>query len=379
MTITVVRLPNSDHVRRARVRAQRLARSDRNGGATVADVLASVVGLQAQDASAAALGVRARSRGLTAEDVRDALWDDRTVVRTGCMRGTLHVVAVDDLSWLLSVFGPVFVHRGRRRLADLGFDDDAADAAVGTIRDALARGGPLTRSEIADVLLDAGFEFDPGGQATYHLIRRAGLLGYVCQVAPIDGEEAFGLLDEWVSVSDPPDRDAALGQLARRYLAGYGPVSLDDFASWSGLPMADVREAWAQAETGAEESEARDDSALIDPNDDDGGTWEDLDSRDPLRLLPAYDVYLLGYESRDHAVPEEHARQVHPGGGLIRPTVVDDGRAVATWSLDRSRSTPVLTVDPFDALSERAWKELEREADDVGRFLDIEAELRLES
>lgn len=375
----MVRPTSSDHVRRARFRAQRLARPERNGGAAVADVVASVVGLQAQDESAAALGVRARSRGLTAEAVQAALWDDRTVVRTGCMRGTLHLVAEADVSWIRSVFGPVFVHRGRRRLSDLGFDDDAADAAVGTIRDALARGGPLTRSEIADVLLDAGFEFDPAGQATYHLIRRAGMLGHVYQVASIDGEEAYGLLDVWASVPDPPDRDAALGELTRRYLAGYGPVSLDDFASWSGLPMADVREGWARATEGVEDAEAGDDSTLPDPNVDDGGTRGDLDSPAPLRLLPAYDAYLLGYESRDHAVPEEHARRVHPGGGVIRPTVVDDGRAVATWSLDRSRSTPVLTVEPFDALSERAWTELETEADDVGRFLDREVELRLDA
>lgn len=372
----MARLPNSEPVRRARFRAQRLSRPDRNGGASIADVVASVVGLQAQDESAAALGVRARSPGLTAEAVRTALWEDRTVVRTGCMRGTLHLVAVDDFPWLLSVFGPVFVRRGRRRLADLGLDDDAADAAVGTIRDALARDGPMSRDEIATALVDAGFEFDPDGQAPIHLIRRAGFLGEVCQVGPAGGDEAYDLLDEWVSIPDPPDRDTALGELARRYLAGYGPVSLDDFASWSGLPMADVREGWAQAIAGVEGGEPGDDSTLVVPDGDDG-TGDDLDSPAPLRLLPAYDAYLLGYESRDHVVRGVHARRVHPGGGVIRPTVVDDGRAVATWSLDRSRSTPHLIVNPFDDFSTTAREDLETEADDVGRFLDVEVELQL--
>lgn len=371
----MARPSSADHLRRERLRAQRLVPSERNDDASADQVVGAVVGLQAQNESAAAIGVRARSCGLTTEEVEAARHDDVTLIRTWCMRGTLHLVAVEDVPWLLSVFGPVFVHRGRRRLADLGFDDDAADAAVRAIRDALAREGPLTRAEISETLVAAGFDFDPGGQAPYHLIRRAGLSGEVCQVAPVDGDEAYDLLAEWTSIPEAPNRETALGELARRYLAGYGPVSLDDFASWSGLPMTDVRQGWAQAIEGAEAAD--DDSTLLSPSGD-GRTRGDLDSPAPLRLLPGYDAYLLGYESRDHAVPEEHARCVHPGGGVIRPVVLDDGRVVATWALDRSRSTPMLTVDAFGPLPADAREELEIEADDVGRFLDVDVELRLD-
>jgi len=370
--VRVSRRPTPEHLRRARLRAQRLAPPERDDGSTAAAAVAPVVGLQAQDEAAAALGVRARSRGLTADDVERARHDDATLVRTWCMRGTLHLVAVEDVAWLLSVFGPVYVHRGRRRLADLGFDDEAAADAVDAICDAIAAEGPLTREEITGVLVDAGYDFDPDGQGTYHLVRRAGLLGEVCQVAPVAGEQAYGLLAEWAPIDDPPDRDDALGELARRYVDGYGPVSLADFAAWSGLPMADVRAGWAVALDDAVAFDADGDAPTYTSTD-----LDDLDSPAPLRLLPAYDAYLLGYEDRDHAVDEGHASLVHPGGGIIRRAVVEDGRAVATWSLDRSRSTPLLEVDPFDGLSTDALDALQAEVADVGRFLGIEVELRL--
>ena len=362
----------AEALRRWRLRSQRLAPSSREDDASVADVVSRLVGLQAQDETAAALGVRARSRDLTAKGVTLAREEDASIVRTWCMRGTLHLVAADDVPWLLAVFGPVYAERGRRRLADLGFDDAAAAEAVETVRDAIARDGPLTRAGVADALVAAGFDFDPDGQATYHLVRRAGLLGHVCQVAPVAGEVAYGFLDEWVSVDGVPDRESALERLARRYLAGYAPASIADFAAWSGLPLGDVRTGWDRAVASAETVPVDGDAPLLAVED-----AGDLDDPAPLRLLPAYDAYLLGYDGRAHAVDEDHARRVHPGGGIIRPTVVDDGHVVATWSLDRSRSTPALSVDPFDSLSEDAVEDLESETADVGRFLDLDIELLL--
>lgn len=78
----------------------------------------------------------------------------------------------------------------------------------------------------------------------YHLVRRAALLGIICDVAPKDGEEASDLFESWVSIGDPPSREAALTKLACRYLAAYHPASLADFASRSRLPMRDIREGW---------------------------------------------------------------------------------------------------------------------------------------
>jgi hypothetical protein len=79
------------------------------------------------------------------------------------------------------------------------------------------------------------------------------------------------------------------------------------------------------------------------------------------RLLPAFDTYLLGYRSRDFAVPAEHARRVWPGGGIVRPTVVENGRAVGTWR----RTGAKVELEPFPGEKIAAADEMA----DVERFL----------
>ncbi len=376
---------SSDELRRLRLRSQRLRH--RSDGATVEDVVSDVLALQAQDPNAATLGVRVRSDGPTASDVEAALYEDRSVIRTWCMRGTLHLVATEDVPWLLSLFGPVFVARGRRRLAELGFDDEGSERAVEAIRVALDDHGPLTRAEICDAIREADVDIDPRSQAIAHLVRRAALLGVACKVAPKDGDEAYGLLDEWVSPDDPPDRETALSRLARRYLVAYQPASLADFAAWSKLPMSDARRGWEliAGETttvdvgGGEDRDGDSLSVLATEGVSvmDGVEPDETESDETrFRLLPAFDAYLLGYATRERAIPAEYHARVHPGGGMIRPTVVLDGRGIATWRLDRTRGTPSVVVSPFDAAEADFERGLSAEVDDLGRFLDTEVEYR---
>ena len=112
-----------------------------------------------------------------------------------------------------------------------------------------------------------------------------------------------------------PDRDAALAELARRYLRGHGPATPEDLAAWSGLGLGDARRGFAAV--------AGDRGAPAPP------------ARLPPRLLPAFDPYLLGWRDRGFAVDAEHARAVHPGGGIIRAVALVNGRAAGTWKRGR--------------------------------------------
>src|SRR3954462_3593429 len=119
----VMRL-GAEEVRRLRARAQGLG-PDRLEG-DVASVVRVLCGVQAQDVGAAPLAIRARSMGLVVEDVERALVQERSIVRTWAMRGTLHYLATEDVGWILALLGPGFAAGGRRRRAELGLDDAAS-------------------------------------------------------------------------------------------------------------------------------------------------------------------------------------------------------------------------------------------------------------
>lgn len=164
-------------------------------GRSVAEVLGRAFAVQAQDAAAAALGIRARSSGLTAADVVRATDVERSVVRNWFMRGTLHLVPAADARWLTSLLGPVFLRLSSRRYRELGLDERDLLRGERVITSALGD-GPLSRAELSGRLAVAGF--DTAGQVPVHLLRRCALLGLICHGPTAGGEPSFVLLDEWL-------------------------------------------------------------------------------------------------------------------------------------------------------------------------------------
>ncbi len=330
-------------------------------------------GVQAQDSVAEVLSVRVRTAGLTSCSVDEARTLDRSVVRTWAMRGTLHLMASADVRWMLSLLGPVMIRKSSRRLGELGLAGDDGAKAVAALRGALESYGPMTRAEIADRL--SGLDVPVEGQGVYHLVRLAALERIVCLGPDAGGESTYDLLDRWLPASRPVEDPRA--ELARMYVHAYGPAGPDDLAAWSGLPLRASRAAFEGIVGELVHVSIEGTPAWIPASRAD---W--LHSPSPqaptVRLLPAFDTYLLGYRERDLGVSPEHVRRVHPGGGIIRPTLMIDGRAAGVWARKRTRRSIVVTVTPFDDLSLEIMPGIEEEAADVGRFLGADAELQVE-
>ncbi|NUO55092.1 MAG: winged helix DNA-binding domain-containing protein, partial [Hamadaea sp.] len=337
---------------RRRYAAQGLAeRAD----STVADVAGRLAGLQAQDTAAMRLAVRARTRGLTADRVREGCAEPGKLARTWLMRGTLHLVPAVDVRWMVSVFGPRNVAAGRGRRAQLGLDDRICETAMARLPGIL-RGRALSRAEIV-----AELELDLRGQAVPHLMAYAAGRGLICRGPDLAKDEpGYVLLDEWAPKATPPTDP--LVELARRYQQAFGPATAEDFAAWSGLPITTVRQKFQAARM--EESTQSEESAQL---DEPGGSG--------LRLLGAYDTYLLGYRDRSLMLDPAYAHRIQAGGGVLHPTVVVDGRIVGRWRMTAKE----LHVEAFDRTVHSRQNALAEEAADVARFLGRPTGLRTTS
>jgi hypothetical protein len=324
-----------------------------------------LLAVQAQDLPAARRALRARSRGLTAAAVNGALSEDRSIVRGWLGRGTLHMVAREDYPWMLALTAPRQAADGRRRLEEEGVSEAAADRAVRIIEKALADEGPLTRRELAARVAAGNIATE--GQAMPHLLRRA-VLGGIAVLGPMRGaQQAVALARDWLGAAPPTalagaEREDALAELARRYLAGHGPATERDLAYWAGLPLRDAR-AGLHAIAG---EVARLDGGLLDLAAGGEGA-----PRTGSRLLPVFDAYLLGWKDRTFAVAPEHVPKVYMGG-LIGPAAAVDGRVVGTWRAVSRGGALALDVEPFAPLSSRAEAGLRRERKDVARFEGLE-------
>jgi hypothetical protein len=324
----------------------------------VADAARCTGGLQAQDAQASRLGVRARSERLTEADVLRAI-DDRSVVRTWLMRATIHLVAADDVRWMTRLLGPAIARKYAKRWNDLGLTADLLERASAELPDVLA-GGPLTRKQVVAALVERGVAVDPEGQAATHVLLHATAVGLVCRGPDRGRDTTFTLLDDWVPDAPVgPSGDDALAELARRYFRAFSPATANDFATWSGLP------------SGRALRLIRDELTPVDVNGRAGYTLGEVAPQRGLRLLPAFDNYLVGYRDRELIITAEHRPEVY-AGGLIRPAVVLDGRVIGTWRLVRSAETGTVALAPFGGMAGKAREAIEAEVEDIARFLALQ-------
>ena len=355
-------MPTPDRLAAVRSAAQLLNRA--GSGRSPADLAAAVAGFQAQEPAAARLSFRSRDSRLVAADVDRARNVERSLLRTWVMRDTMHLLSIDDAAWMLPLFEPRLRKKSRARLAALGMEAADVDRALRAIRRGLAD-GPARRPVLAERVARAGVELDE--HLSRNVFHQATVAGICCQGPDDGGQPTLVARREWLG--DPPafDREAALRELALRYMRAFGPANEADLAGWSSLGLGDVRSALASI------ADKLTEVAL--PS---GSGWR-LKGRAPLakpatvRLLSAYDTYLMGHRDRDFIAPGERWKRVMPGGGILRPAILRGGVAVGTWRIKRTPRRVDVMIEPFEAPDEALLAGIGAEAADIGRFEGREA------
>lgn len=334
----------------------------------------AVGGIHAQVQASAELQLAARVDGVTQQDVREALWRDRTLVKAWTLRGTLHLHPAGELAkWLAA----------RRALRDDGAEGlpawpdpkgvvhppvsaDELRELRAAVWDALD-GRVLLREELAsevarrvrtrhEARLSSGFAF---------------FTSDLCQGPPQGSKITLARPDQWIEGWHDVDEGDALRDVCRRYLHAYGPARPADFRAWFGPFDFEPLE--------LEEVDVEGRRAFVL-----AGDTEFPEPQPSLRLLPEYDVYVMGFREREQLVPERvreqvaaHGRGRYEGPAGVRFLLVD-GVAAGLWERRKTAKRIELTVRPARKLTRLQRTELDAEAERVGTFLGLEPALTVE-
>jgi hypothetical protein len=323
------------------------------------EVVRRLLAVQGQDPRGARLAIRARSTVASAVAVDVALSEERSLLITWLNRGTLHLVASEDYWWLHALTAPTLRTGCVRRLAQEGVTPAAAERGVAVIGRALADEGPLDRAQLRERIDRAGVRTE--GQALVHLLVAASLEGVAVRGPMVGAQHCHVHVADWLGERPPVDRERALAELARRYLAGHAPADARDMARWAGLPLRDAR---AGLEAIARGLRQREDGLLeLAPR---AGAPEDPPARLPApRMLGAFDPVLLGWCSRDALLGAN--RTIVTINGIFRPFALVRGRAVAVWSIAAGK----LTLKPFAPIAAADERKLRADGERALRYLGL--------
>jgi hypothetical protein len=358
--------PDRRRLTALRLAAQRIGASEFT---TPGDAVRWMLALQGQDFAGARWSVGLRHVDATEAGVSAAL-DAGEIVRSWPIRGTLHLVAAEDLGWMLRLTATRMTVSADRRRASLGITEADVERARTAARDALTGRRVLTRDALLATIHAAGVS--TGGQRGYHLLWHLARTGTLVLGSTDGRQQTFALLDDWVPNPRRLEHDEALGQLALRYFRSHGPATDRDLARWSGLTLGDVRRGLAIC------------GKRLTTLDLGGTTYrvapETLAFAPPparVHLLPGFDEYLLGYGDRSAALAPEHSEAIVPGGnGMFKSTIVVDGEVAGTWGRRVKAGEIVIEPAPFGRLSGRDRKALEEAARAYGAFIGLPAVVR---
>ena len=286
--------------------------------------------MQAQNYPMVKWAVGMRLKSATIQTVEKALRDGE-ILRTHVMRPTWHLVAAEDIRWMLKLSAQRIksANDSFAKGWDLEITDELYMKSYNLLEQILAGNKSLTKQEITGHFCRSGILAEPDNNRMTRFMARAEQEGIICSGEDKGGKCTYALLEERVPPMPEITKDEALARLARSYFRSHAPAVLQDFIWWSGLPISDARQAIYLIASELTEEQWQ------------GETWYiHADSRtrgrvsNCLHLLPSYDEYLLGYKDRTDVLPKEHYPKAFTNNGLFFPIILHNGQVIGNW--DRS-------------------------------------------
>ena len=327
-------------------------------------------GIQAQVMSAAELALCTRVEGLSAQDVKAALWQDHTLVKTWAMRGTLHVLSARELPLYIAARDWQLDASWSNYFAEFGLSRAQQDAFLFAIPHVLEQ-GPMTRLQLADAVAK-----QTGIAQLRDLIvssswgtplKPSAYRGELC-VGPGQGQSVTFMnprswIEQWQSI----EPELALQEIARRYLQAYGPATSNDFAFWWGCGKTLAKKLFQSLEEELEEVEVEGWRAFALRT-----ALESMQRLEPLEtvhLLSLFDAYTIGVpRDCEPLLAQAHKRKVFNLQGWTFAVVLVNGSIQGVWNSTTRRQQTIVKVHLFSPLPPQIREGIEAEAERLGDF-----------
>ena len=332
-----------------------------------------VLGVQAQVLSAAELSIGARVEGLTRAQVQRALWQDRALVKTWAMRGTIHVFAAADLPLVVAARCADGGRYGLRYFLQLGFTEPQYDEFLRAVPDVLGD-APMTREALANGVAE---------RMQAPEVRRALLAsswGTLWKPSMFRGELCFGPSEgrtntfvnprQWLNAWREWEPQEAQREITRRYLRAYGPATPRDFGFW-----------WDGGGTAFGKKMFESLGEEVETVDVEG--WKATALRSTLealaqgkagpsvRLLPMFDVYVLTQSRNlEPVLAKEHKGQVFRPAAWVSATVLVDGKMKGVWEYETRKEQTLVKIRMFTPTAEQVRRGIEAETQRLASFLE---------
>ena len=324
--------------------------------------------MQAQDYNMAKWAVG--SRLINASDKKiETAYNKGAILRTHVMRPTWHFVTAGDIYWMLNLTAPKIRASLKTRQRWLELTETTIVKSNAIIEKALSKGKNLTREELTKDMNDAGIRTDENRLS--HLLLCAELDKIVCSGPVKERKLTYALLSERVPDKVVLTRDESLVELAKRYFTSHGPATIKDFTWWSGLAVAEARQALDFAQ-----------SALLSETIGNERYWfadslpKTTADKTTVHLLPAFDEFLISYKDRSASLSLTHNKKAVSDNGIFRPVIVVNGQVAGIWKPIKDKDKVDIETTFFTKINKSAVSLLRNKLDDYGTYLNKSTEIK---
>ena len=330
------------------------------------EAIEHLVGMQAQAPAPPYVGLWTRLEGFRPDELSGLILE-RRAVRVALMRNTVHLVSARDCLKLRPLVQPV-IDRGlyANRAHRAGIEGVELPELVTSGR-ALLEERPRTARELGVLLQERWPEHDPASlaRAIRHLLP-------LVQVPPRglwrkSGPAAHTTAESWLG--RPLDPDPSLEDLVLRYLGAFGPASVRDVQTWSGLSrLGEVIERLRPRLAALRDEHGREIFDLPD------APRPDPDAQVPPRYLPEFDNLILSHADRTRVISEDYRKALASRNGMVPAVVLVDGFVRGTWKTLMTRGKALLEIELFEPLPRSDRDALVEEGERLVRFVGESAE-----